>query len=216
MPTVRLVDPSLVVLIGPAGSGKSTLAARHFAPDEILSSDAYRKLVSGDEADQRASGLAFRRLHDDVAARLRGRRLSVVDATNLTRHARLTLLARARDAGVPAVAIVLDLPPADRPRPERRPDRAGRRWGGRRSPAGDPARRDRRRRAHLGRLHVGRRARRPGPRGCAAVRTVRVVTRGARRTRRRSGRSPARPGRCRPRAIGSRARAGGPSRGSRS
>ncbi len=111
MPTVRLLDPSLVVLIGPAGSGKSTLAARHFAPDEILSSDAYRKLVSGDEADQRASGLAFRRLHDDVAVRLRARRLSVVDATNLTRHARLTLLARAREADVPSVAIVLDLPP---------------------------------------------------------------------------------------------------------
>jgi predicted kinase len=112
MPTVRLVDPSLVVLVGAAGSGKSTLAVRHFAPDEILSSDAYRKLVSGDEADQRATGLAFRRLHDDVAIRLRERRLSVVDATNLTRHARLTLLARARDADVPTVAIVLDLPPA--------------------------------------------------------------------------------------------------------
>ena len=68
--------------------------------------------MSGDEADQRASGLAFRRLHDDVAVRLRARRLSVVDATNLTRHARRTLLALARDADVPTVAIVLDLPPA--------------------------------------------------------------------------------------------------------
>ena len=111
MPTVRLADPSLVVLVGPAGSGKSTLAVRHFAADEILSSDAYRKLVSGDEADQRATGLAFRRLHDEVARRLRAGRLSVIDATNLTRHARLTLLARARDADVPTVAIVLDLAP---------------------------------------------------------------------------------------------------------
>jgi protein phosphatase len=112
MPTVRLLDPSLVVLVGPAGSGKSTLAARHFKPDEILSSDAYRKLVSGDEADQRASGLAFRRLHDDVAVRLRTRRLCVVDATNPTPQARRVLLARAQDADVPTVAIVLDLPPA--------------------------------------------------------------------------------------------------------
>ncbi len=68
--------------------------------------------MSGDEADQRASGLAFRRLHDDLAIRLRARQLSVVDATNLARHARLTLLARARDADVPTVAIVLDLPAA--------------------------------------------------------------------------------------------------------
>jgi len=109
---VQLPDPSLVVLVGPAGSGKSTLAARLFRADEILSSDAFRKLVSGDEADQRASGLAFRRLHDDLAVRLRDSRLSVVDATNVTSHARRVLLARARDASVPVVAIVLDLPPA--------------------------------------------------------------------------------------------------------
>jgi protein phosphatase len=102
----------MVVLVGAAGSGKSTLAARLFPADEILSSDAYRKLVSGDEADQRASGLAFRRLHEALAVRLRARRLSVVDATNLTAHARRTLLARARDAGVPTIAIVLDLSPA--------------------------------------------------------------------------------------------------------
>jgi protein phosphatase len=109
--TVRLDDPCLVVLVGAAGSGKSTLAARLFRPDEILSSDAYRKLVSGDERDQRASGLAFRRLHEELAVRLRARRLSVVDATNLTPHARRTLLGRAREAAVPTVAIVLDLPP---------------------------------------------------------------------------------------------------------
>ena len=34
-----------------------------------------------------------------------------MDATNVQRHARRSLLARARAAGVPAVAIVLDLPP---------------------------------------------------------------------------------------------------------
>ena len=40
MHRIRLPDPSLVVLIGASGSGKSTFAARHFAPDEVLSSDA--------------------------------------------------------------------------------------------------------------------------------------------------------------------------------
>lgn len=100
------------MLVGAAGSGKSTFAARHFAPDDVVSSDEYRRMLTGDPADQRASGLAFRRLHDDLAVRLAAGRLTVVDATNVTPHARRVLLGRADDAGVPTVAIVLDLPPA--------------------------------------------------------------------------------------------------------
>jgi predicted kinase len=100
-------DPSLVVLIGAAGAGKSTFAARHFEPSEILSSDAYRALVSGDESDQRATRAAFGRLHRALEERLAGRLLTVVDATNVERSARRALLARAAGAGLPAVAIVL-------------------------------------------------------------------------------------------------------------
>jgi protein phosphatase len=106
---IVIPDPSMVVLIGPAGVGKSTFAARHAAPAEILSSDAFRLAIAGDAADQRASGLAFRRLHDELAHRLAARRLTFVDATNLTTHARRVLLGRARDASIPAVAIVFDL-----------------------------------------------------------------------------------------------------------
>lgn len=111
MPTIILPDPSLVVLIGPAGSGKSTLAARLFAPDEIVSSDALRAVVSGDEADQNASGIAFRILHRTVAKRLASGRLTVIDATNLGASVRRPLIARARAAGLPVTAIVLDLDP---------------------------------------------------------------------------------------------------------
>ena len=100
------------MLIAPAGAGKTTFAARHFDPHEILSSDAYRALMAGDEADQRATRAAFRRLHQDLERRLAGRRLTVVDATNVERSARRALLVRAEAAGVPGVAIVLDLPPA--------------------------------------------------------------------------------------------------------
>jgi len=110
MPDIVIADPSLVVLVGPAGAGKSTFAARHFAPDEILSSDRFRAIVSGDEADQGATGEAFARLHRELARRLAEGRLTVVDATNVERHARRALLARAQTAGVPAVAVVLDLP----------------------------------------------------------------------------------------------------------
>jgi predicted kinase len=109
---IAIPDPALVVLVGPAGSGKTTFAARHFESSDVLSSDAFRALVSGDEADQGATRAAFGRLHRELARRLAAGRLTVIDATNVERAARRGLLARARVAGVPAIAIVLDLPPA--------------------------------------------------------------------------------------------------------
>lgn len=112
MIAIDIPEPGLVVLIGPAGSGKSTFAARHFEAAEILSSDAYRALISGNESDQRATRAAFGRLHRDLARRLGAGRLAVVDATNLERAARRALLQRARTAGLPAVAIAFDLPAA--------------------------------------------------------------------------------------------------------
>ncbi len=108
---IRLPDPCLVVLIGAAGAGKSTFAARHFGPGEVLSSDAFRERLAGDAADQRATRPAFAALHRALRPRLAAGRLTVVDATNVTRPARAALLRDAAAAGVPAVAIVLDLPP---------------------------------------------------------------------------------------------------------
>jgi protein phosphatase len=129
MTTIRLPEPALVVLIGAAGSGKSTFARRAFAPDEILSSDALRGLIAGDEADQGATNAAFGLLHRRLVQRLRAGLTTVVDATNAERHARRALLRRAAAAAVPAVAIVLDLPPAivhrqNASRPGRRVDPA--------------------------------------------------------------------------------------------
>ena len=110
MSTLVIDDPSLVVLVGAAGSGKSTLARRWFAADSIVSSDALRAAISGNEAYQRASRLVFGILHRQISTRLAGRRLVVADATNSRAEYRRPLLAMARDTGVPAVAIVLDLP----------------------------------------------------------------------------------------------------------
>jgi predicted kinase len=107
---IEIRDPSLVVLVGAAGSGKSTFAARWFDPSEVLSSDAFREILTGDPSDQRATKTAFSIIHREVTKRLAAKRTVVVDATNVEASARGTLITRARFAAVPAVAIVFALP----------------------------------------------------------------------------------------------------------
>jgi len=110
MDRIALPANALVVLIGPSGSGKSTFAARHFQPTEVLSSDEFRAIVADDPTDQRASRAAFELLHLAARRRLERGRLTVIDATNVTRTSRLELVALATETRRPAVAIVLDAP----------------------------------------------------------------------------------------------------------
>jgi protein phosphatase len=110
MSEIVLSPSSLVVLVGVSGSGKSTFAATRFRPTEILSSDAFRAMVADDEADQGATRAAFELLHLAARRRLERGRLTVIDATSLTRSARSSLVAVARSTSRPAVAIVLDPP----------------------------------------------------------------------------------------------------------
>jgi F420-dependent oxidoreductase-like protein len=107
---LRLPDPCLVVLVGVSGSGKSTWAARHFAPGQIVSSDALRGVVGLHERDQRASKDAFAVLDQIVDARLRRGLTTVIDATGLEPERRTAYLAIARRRKRPAYAIVLDVP----------------------------------------------------------------------------------------------------------
>jgi protein phosphatase len=108
--TLTIPELSLVVLIGPSGCGKSTFAGRHFKPTEVLSSDAFRALVSDDENDQSSTDDAFAALHFVGARRLAKGRLTVVDATNVQPDARKPLVGLAREYHVLPVAIVFDLP----------------------------------------------------------------------------------------------------------
>ena len=110
--SVSLAIPAdaMVLLIGVAASGKSTFARRHFAPTEILSSDALRAVITDDPQAQAATDDAFDLLHRILAMRLRRGRLTVVDATNVEAWARAELIAVARRHRRPSVAIVLDLP----------------------------------------------------------------------------------------------------------
>lgn len=109
---IEIPEFALVLLIGASGSGKSSFAARHFLPTEVVSSDRARGWVADDETDQAATGDAFDIVHAIIEKRLKNRRFTVVDATNVQPEARKGLLALARKWHALAVGIVFDLPEA--------------------------------------------------------------------------------------------------------
>ncbi|NUT37547.1 MAG: polynucleotide kinase-phosphatase [Hamadaea sp.] len=124
MTTLDIPELALVALVGISGSGKSTFARRHFAPTQVLSSDAFRGMLADDENDQTVTGEAFEALHHIAGKRLRLGRLTVVDATNVQPHARTALVRLAREHDVLPVAIVIDTPePECWERTQARPDR---------------------------------------------------------------------------------------------
>lgn len=106
---VRIPDPSLVVLCGPAGSGKTTFARRHFRETAIVSSDRCRAMIADDEANIRVSRDAFELFHTIIETRVRHQRLTVADSTALQPDARQTLRQIARRGEVPVIAILFDV-----------------------------------------------------------------------------------------------------------
>ncbi|MGE0433525.1 MAG: AAA family ATPase, partial [Planctomycetota bacterium] len=110
MKALTIPELALVVLIGPSGCGKSTFARTHFAPTEVVSSDACRGMLADNENDQTVTTDAFDLLHTIARKRLALGRLTVVDATNVQPESRKPLLQIARDYHTLAVAIVFDVP----------------------------------------------------------------------------------------------------------
>jgi protein phosphatase len=97
------------MLIGPSASGKSTFARKWFKPTEILSSDAFRGMISDDENDQTATKDAFELLHATAAKRLRRGKLVVFDATNVQPFAIENIMRMARDHFVRVVVFAFGL-----------------------------------------------------------------------------------------------------------
>jgi protein phosphatase len=106
--TLEIPDFALVVLIGATGSGKSTFAAKHFAATEIISSDYCRGLVADDETDQSVSADAFELARAIAEKRLKHRRLTVIDATNVRAADRKGWIEIARRWHALPVAVVVD------------------------------------------------------------------------------------------------------------
>jgi protein phosphatase len=106
--SLEIPDFALVVLIGASGSGKSTFAARHFAPTEVISSDRARGWVSDDETDQSVSADAFELVRAVAEKRLKHRKLTVIDATNVRPADRKGWIEIARRWHALPVAVVID------------------------------------------------------------------------------------------------------------
>lgn len=103
-------DPAVVVLIGAAGSGKSTWAFSRYRRSEVVSSDDLRAAVGSGPADLDASADAFDLLERIVAARLSRGLTTVIDTLGLDAGRRAEWRDAARDAGLPAVAVLFDTP----------------------------------------------------------------------------------------------------------
>lgn len=109
---MKLVIPrnALVILIGAAGSGKSTFARAHFEQYQIVASSQCRELVSDDRYSRNYEDQANGLFRYCVASRLRLKKLTVADATNIRTAPRRRLLRLAQRYGAPAVGVVFDVP----------------------------------------------------------------------------------------------------------
>jgi alkanesulfonate monooxygenase SsuD/methylene tetrahydromethanopterin reductase-like flavin-dependent oxidoreductase (luciferase family)/predicted kinase len=107
---VSLPDPAVVVLVGPSGSGKSTWASERYRREEIVSSDVLRAVAGSGPHDLDATDDAFDLLERVVAARTRRGLATVVDTLGTDEDRRRRWLAQAREAGLPAVVVVMETP----------------------------------------------------------------------------------------------------------
>lgn len=79
-----IVEPgTLHLMVGPSGAGKSVLASKIFPKSEILSSDEFRKEVTGDHKDMTKDSLVWGAIKKIALARLEAGLDVVIDATNI-------------------------------------------------------------------------------------------------------------------------------------
>lgn len=99
---------TLFMMIGPAGAGKSYIAKQFICP--IVSSDAIRLELFGDEDDQSHNQEVFNEVHRRIKNHLSNGESCVYDATNLSRKRRIGFL-KQLPKDVEKVAIVVATEP---------------------------------------------------------------------------------------------------------
>ena len=108
----RQISPThetlLTLMVGPSGAGKSSYVAR-YPTRQVISSDALREEYCGDFRSQERNDDVFSALHRLARARLDCGLPVVIDATNLRRRDRLSLVALA-PLGTTIEYVVIDRP----------------------------------------------------------------------------------------------------------
>ncbi len=89
----------LDIMVGPSGAGKSTYIKKNYKPDDVISSDEVRRQLFGDYKDgqgHKPEELArtWDYVHSLIAARLNHGVFTVLDATNIKRKDRMSVLER--------------------------------------------------------------------------------------------------------------------------
>jgi predicted kinase len=114
-----IVPPgALVLLVGPPAAGKSTLAAALVAAgevdaDDVLSTDTYREVLTGDALDLTSDRKVWVQVRERLVEKMAAGRATVVDATNLFARRRARHIRVAREYGRPVVAIRFEVPAAE-------------------------------------------------------------------------------------------------------
>lgn len=103
-------EAALIVLVGPSGGGKSTWAAAHFDPTEIVSSDALRIELTGQQERQDKNRQVFDEFFRRIMARLVAGQRVVADAQHLAQGERKKTARIGKDLGVPVYYVVVNRP----------------------------------------------------------------------------------------------------------
>lgn len=108
---------ALVLLVGPPAAGKSTLAAALVAAgevdaDDVLSTDTYREVLTGDALDLTSDRKVWVQVRERLVEKMAAGRTTVVDATNLFARRRARHIRVAQEYERPVVAVRFEVPAA--------------------------------------------------------------------------------------------------------
>jgi len=106
---LNIPTPSLVVLVCVDGAGSSSFCRRHFPSASVVSLEECREALPLLRARHREAA-ASRLAHERVEARLRRRRLAVLDARGLASDHRRAVRAIADHHHLPSIAVAIDAP----------------------------------------------------------------------------------------------------------